>query len=207
MIHKDKKDLKGTNVLKYIRDGESKGYHTRPTCDSRERWYDLGKREPGTLLIAMIQAYRHIVFYNPSKVFPDHNLFEVLISDGDRPRKENLLTAYLSSLPTMLAKELVGRSYGGGSGPLKLEGIDIERIPVLQLGQISDSEKASVLAKFKAFQGNSLEDTFSELGASTPDDVSLDKVKPDRRELLGKLEKWTAVKFKTGLLGTLLTSK
>jgi hypothetical protein len=25
--------------------------------------------------------------------------------------------------------------------------------------------------------------------------------------MLGKLEKWTAVKFKTGLLGTLLTSK
>jgi type I restriction-modification system DNA methylase subunit len=183
LIHKDKKDLKGTNALKYIQEGESKGYHLRPTCASRERWYDLGKREPGTLLIAMIQAYRHIVFYNPSKVFPDHNLFEVLISDGDRPRKEKLLTAYLSSLPTMLAKELVGRSYGGGSGPLKLEGIDIERIPVLQLGQISDSEKVSVLAKFKAFQGNSLEDTFSELGASSPDEVSLDKIKPDRREL------------------------
>jgi len=46
MIHKDKKDLKGTNVLKYIEAGERKGYHTRPTCASRERWYDLGERKP-----------------------------------------------------------------------------------------------------------------------------------------------------------------
>jgi len=183
MVHKDRKDLKGTKVLKYIREGESKGYHLRPTCASRKRWYDLGKREPGTLLVAMIQAYRHIVFYNPSKVFPDHNLFEVLISKGDKARKENLLTAYLSSAATTLAKEFVGRSYGGGSGPLKLEGIDIERIPVIQLGEISDTEEMSVLAKFKAFQGNSLGNTFAELGASSPERVALQKVKPDRREL------------------------
>ena len=35
MIHKDKKELEGTNVLKYIEYGESKGFHERPTCKSR----------------------------------------------------------------------------------------------------------------------------------------------------------------------------
>ena len=49
MIHKDKKALKGTNVLKYIEMGEKNGYHKRPTCASRERWYDLGKRKPWPL--------------------------------------------------------------------------------------------------------------------------------------------------------------
>ena len=49
MIHKDKKELKGTNVLKYIEWGEKKGYHKRPTCASRGKWYDLGLRSPASI--------------------------------------------------------------------------------------------------------------------------------------------------------------
>lgn len=40
---KNKKDLKGTNLLKYIQEGERKNFHRRPTCVSREPWYSLGK--------------------------------------------------------------------------------------------------------------------------------------------------------------------
>jgi len=32
MCHEEKKDLKGTNALKYIEWGEKKGFHKRPTC-------------------------------------------------------------------------------------------------------------------------------------------------------------------------------
>ncbi len=43
MIHKDKKELKKTKALKWIKDGERKGLNKRPTCESRgEKWYDLG---------------------------------------------------------------------------------------------------------------------------------------------------------------------
>lgn len=39
MIHKDKEELKGTNVLKYIEWAEERGreFHSRPTCKSRKR--------------------------------------------------------------------------------------------------------------------------------------------------------------------------
>ncbi|GFP21529.1 hypothetical protein HKBW3S06_00756, partial [Candidatus Hakubella thermalkaliphila] len=50
LIHKDKEELKGTNVLKYIEWGESQGFRERPTCASRERWYDLGHWKPRRLL-------------------------------------------------------------------------------------------------------------------------------------------------------------
>ena len=50
IIDKDKGQLRGTNVLKYILYGEEKGYHRRPTCSSRKRWYDLGVREPAPIL-------------------------------------------------------------------------------------------------------------------------------------------------------------
>ena len=179
MIHKDKKELEGTNVLRYIEYGESKGFHERPTCKSRKRWYDLGEREPGTILFAMIQAYRHIVFYNPFKVYPDHNLFEILADE----KNSILITTFLSSAITMLTKEFYGRSYGGGSGPLKAEGTDIEKFPFLIPSKISNEQRKKISEKFETFAGNSLEDTFSELKASSPDEVSLEKVKPNRREL------------------------
>ena len=51
MIHKDKKDLKGTRILKYIKEGERKGFHKRPTCACRKRWYDLGERNPASINI------------------------------------------------------------------------------------------------------------------------------------------------------------
>jgi hypothetical protein len=50
LIHKDKEELRGTNVLKYIEWGEEQGFHERPTCKSREKWYDLGVREPAKIL-------------------------------------------------------------------------------------------------------------------------------------------------------------
>lgn len=179
MIHKDKKDLKGTNVLKYIEYGESNRFHERPTCRSRKRWYDLGRREPGNVLFAMIQAYRHIVFYNPFKVYPDHNLFEILADEKD----SILIAAFLSSAITMLNKEFYGRSYGGGSGPLKAEGIDIEKFPFLIPAKISHKQIKKISEKFEIFASNFLEDTFSELNAFSSDEVSLEKVKSHRREL------------------------
>lgn len=178
MIHKDKRALKGTNVLKYIREGEDKGFHTRPTCASRERWYDLGVRKPGTILIAMIQAYRHIILFNPSRVYPDHNLFEILVDNQHSISS----IAYLSSAITMLSKEIFGRTYGGGSGPLKLEGIDIERLPLLDPKSMHDCNKV-ISDTFGLFSKGQLEDTITELGINYGPKVSLDKVKPDRREM------------------------
>lgn len=49
--------------------------------------------------------------------------------------------------------------------------------------KLSSTLKGRVSEKFKIFRDCTLEDTFSEIGADTPEDVSLDKVKPDRREL------------------------
>jgi len=77
MIHKDKTALKGTNVLRYIQAGERKGFHTRPTCASRKRWYDLGVRKPYGFLHPMIHNDRQLIGLNLNAVYVDHNLFEL----------------------------------------------------------------------------------------------------------------------------------
>jgi hypothetical protein len=42
MCHRDKSELKGTAALEYIRWGEAQGYHERPSCRTRQRWWDVG---------------------------------------------------------------------------------------------------------------------------------------------------------------------
>jgi len=41
LINKDKDKLKRTNVFQYIKEGQSRGFHKRPTCASRNNWWQL----------------------------------------------------------------------------------------------------------------------------------------------------------------------
>ena len=178
MIHKEKRELRGTNVLRYIREGEAKGYHNRDTCTPRQRWYDLGERRPHGFLHPMVHNDRQLIGLNLNAVYVDHNLFEL------QPEKKYLLPIALFFVSTVssLIRELGGR-VNLGEGALKTEGIDIKKLLTIdpsllskpQIGALSDW-----LDRYRNFSHNSL---FSELCADSPSEVSLDKVKPERREL------------------------
>ncbi len=179
MIHKDINDLRGTKVLRYIQEGERKEFNKRPTCASRERWYDLGERIPLGFLHPMVHNDRQLIAINNNYCYVDHNLFEI------QPRRKEwlvpLATFFISS-PSMLIKELGGR-VNLGEGALKTEGIDIERFLSINPPKIKKTivnKLQSWITKYPDFTHDSC---FSELGASSPEEVSLDKVKPDRREL------------------------
>lgn len=49
LCHKEKRELKGTAALEYIKQGEAQGFHERPTCRGRDRWWDLGRRPEPTM--------------------------------------------------------------------------------------------------------------------------------------------------------------
>jgi type I restriction-modification system DNA methylase subunit len=182
-IPNDKPYLKGTNVLRHVKNGESKGLDKRPTCNSRPRWYDLGLRSPAKILWPMIHAYRHIVLFNLDTVYVDHNLFEITPKEGNK-QNTKLLCSYLFSTIMMLIKEFSGREYGGGSNPVKTEGIDIMKFFVLDY-RSEDVKKLSnkISSSLTKLFDSQIQSVFEELGANFPDEVSLDKVKPDRREL------------------------
>jgi len=178
MIHKDKKDLKGTRVLKYIEEGERKGYHRRPTCASRERWYDLGERKPYGFLHPMIHNDGQLIALNLGTVYVDHNLFEV------QPKRKHLLPLALFFVSTVssLIRELGGR-VNLGEGALKTEGIDIERLITINPSLLNNTQVSALKAWLDSHKSFAYHSLFSELGANSRDEVSLDKVKPDRREL------------------------
>ncbi|MEM0011224.1 MAG: N-6 DNA methylase, partial [Candidatus Bathyarchaeia archaeon] len=76
LIHKDKSELRGTRVLKYIEWGEAQGFHRRPTCESRQRWYELSE-VTGDLLCMMSINDRHVFWYNVLRCCIDARLYGI----------------------------------------------------------------------------------------------------------------------------------
>jgi hypothetical protein len=125
MCHHDKSELQGTAALEYIRWGEAQGYHERPSCRGRQRWWDVGEREFAKVLWPMIHNDRLRGFLEYEGVFADHNLFEIL---SEYPFE---MWVSLVSSPQIIFRELFGRS-NLGEGALKTEGIDIRKFEVIR---------------------------------------------------------------------------
>ena len=177
MIHKDKKKLRRTNVLKYIKEGERKGFHERPTCASRERWYDLGEDIRDSISFPERIRKSHIIFYNPERVYLNKNIY------GIKPKIKDLsklIVIALNSTFTYLCVELIARQPGGGGGPLDMDVYDVQGLPFYKEDKILSLK--NILFKISILD-RKINTIFDELGASSPEEVSLDKVKPDRREL------------------------
>ena len=176
MIHKDKKNLRGTNVLKYIGEGEGKGYHLRPTCASRERWYDLGERETGQGLWVYVINDRYISFLNKSKVYSDCELFDIYVHG------EGMVIPLLTSSVSVLFSEIESR-LGLGQGALKKQVYELCLLPIAKPSLFSKGQAKKLKEALNELSTRPVGSVFSEFGASSPEEVSLDKVKPDRREL------------------------
>jgi hypothetical protein len=103
MCREEKKDLKGTNALAYIKAGEKNGWHELPSTVGRARWWDLGVRQfPNIVWVKSINdSHRQALI--PFKAFVDQRLYEIVSS---LPLQ---LNASLNSTPTILMKELEGR--------------------------------------------------------------------------------------------------
>ena len=186
-------------AAKYIRWGEQQGYPDRPTCASRRWWWDLREPRNGPIAWAMIHAERHSVHHNPQGVELDHNFFEISPIDGGT----TTLAATSISAVAILIKELFGRQYGGGSGPIKNEGIDIAGFMSVDLSALFPTSKQRLFTAFNRLANQPVRSIFEELGFELcrsrrcshpehpyeyvwPDKLTLEQVRqasPDRFEL------------------------
>jgi len=78
--------------------------------------------------------------------------------------------------------ELYGRTVMG-EGVLITYGPEIEPIPIINPSQLSKPQFQKLSEAFDNLSQKEIGSVFEELGAETPDEVALDKIKPDRREL------------------------
>jgi hypothetical protein len=182
LIHKDKKELKGTNMLKYIEWGEKQGYHKNPTCASRKRWYDLGIRKPTNILFLRATENRPAVYFSEEGLLHDQTFYSIYPHERNNNR---LVAAILnSSLINYFFREIIsGAGKALGLGALWTAVYEVMNLSVLNPDKISVAKKKEIEKAFDKLSSRQVNSIFEELGTNSPEEVSLDKVKPDRREL------------------------
>jgi hypothetical protein len=132
MCHRDKSELKGTAALEYIRWGEAQGYHERPSCRTRQRWWEA-RLEVGNGVFVKEANDSSGVFFNPIGLPVDCRLYVAQLSF------EQLI--YLNSAIACLLFEIFNRA-GLGEGARSLMVSDYNAVPcLLTRGESSDFEK------------------------------------------------------------------
>jgi len=174
-IHKDREELKGTNVLAYIKDGERKGFHKRPTCASRKNWWDIGMFKYPSIL--SFKAFNDRIAYPLTKngCFNSDRFYSIYPKNGGKLDKA--LGLILNSSLQFLFTELWGR-VNLGEGALDIMTYETASVLIL------NPDRLKINNSFSAdFLKRNFESVFDELGAKDRGGFSLEKVKPDRRQL------------------------
>jgi len=105
-------NLKGTATARYIACGESKGYHRRRTCASRQPWYSLPEQDEAQLLMPKGIWERHFASVLMDEILTDQQLYRIRLADGIHPMAA---AALLNSAWFALQAELHGRvNFGEG---------------------------------------------------------------------------------------------
>jgi len=186
-----KKELKKQgkiHALKYIEWGEGEGreYHDRPTTKTRELWYDLGLRSypVGVLIKSINDTYKHAE--TPEGVLVDQRLYEI------QSRHSKIIIPLLNFTGVFLNRELIGRT-NLGEGALDTAVYEVpEYVLIMNPEQLCSKKSKVLLQAFERMANREIKSIFEELGLPKPnrdlsnikpEDISLDKILPDRREL------------------------
>ena len=189
---KQKTQLKGTNLLKYIESGENqiieikrggdkgskiRGYQNLETIKNRRLWYNLPKLPSADILFR--QFFNEIFNYpiNPDNYLTDHTFYFVTLKDrGDIFR----FGFVLNSTITWLFTELQGRK-NMGEGVLTTYGPEMR--PLIVFSPMKISEKHIEL--FKQLSHRSVKNVYEECGFDPTRPIRDQEPQPlpDRAEL------------------------
>ena len=137
MCHADKATLAGTAALEYIRWSESQGFHQRPSCKGRSRWWDLGE-DSGNSIFVKEADETSAVFYNPDNYLVDCRLYYANLS--------NDILLFLNSAISAMFFELYSRS-GLGKGARSMMVSDYADVPTLTKINVDEETAESLLKR------------------------------------------------------------
>ena len=171
MCNKNKKELKGTNALKYIEWGESKKFNKKPTVMNRKYWWqnsDFGSK------IFMQMSYNDIFrfWYSKDEIRCDARLYTIsLKSEEDVYLLNSTISAFII--------ELLGRA-NLGEGALDFKVYEADQILVLNKEKIKAKINREIFLR-------PIKSIFEECGidpkSKTPIEEQEPKPMPDRAEL------------------------
>jgi len=185
IIEKEKKDLRKTNILRYLQKGEEEEIDKRPTCASRgkERWFNLSdcKEKRAPLLWPGGFWNRYIIFYNKNRILADRRLFNIYPKEQNE-KKLKIILAILNSTLSYLFSELYEKTVFG-QGLLLADVYAIEKIPVIKIENIKSRDLDKINDVFSELEEREIGSVFQEIGARDVHKVSFKNIKRDRKEL------------------------
>ena len=131
MCHADRATLAGTAALEYIKWGESQGFHQRPSCRSRARWWDLGTWGYPDMLWSDAYNARFGCFENAGDYFGDKRFFVIEFKE-----KNSAICAYLNStiIPLLIETEGIANL---GEGVIYTNVYWLKMLPILEKNYIA----------------------------------------------------------------------
>jgi chorismate mutase len=148
------------------------------TCSSRKYWYQLPNIKPSRILWQKAFDIYHRHYIANKEIFANQRFYNIY------PKKiydTEVIAAYLNSILIPLYLEFQRTIMGLGAIEATVE--EVKNILVVNPRILKKTTKNKLLQALNKLGIRKIESIFSEIGASTPGEVSLDKVKPDRREL------------------------
>ena len=188
IINEERSKIKGKLIEKYVLHGETKNYQMGKnrnlipsktnTCLSRQYWYKLPEVKPAYLFWQkeFDKSYRHYITKIP--VFADQQFYMIYPNSNE---DTEILASFLNSTVSWLISEVTVPAMGLGAKVFTVA--DAKNFFLVNPSVLTTDVKNSVLTTFKKICNRDMGSVFDELGASSPKEVSLDKVKPDRRGL------------------------
>lgn len=155
----------------------------RPTCASRPLWWSCPE-EAGNCFWGKELRERLAVFSSTAEMNVDCRLYVATVPIE--------LQAILNSAVTILFDETTSRQLGGGGGPRSVMVYEVQSLNCLDPSSLTVAQRKRTLQAFEPLVDRRIKTVFEELGLPKPnndysnidpEDVSLDKVMPDRREL------------------------
>jgi hypothetical protein len=156
LCHEQKRDLKGTNVLRYIEHGERLKVKIErtsnpvevtlpnvPSVRGRDPWYDLPEFEIPPIIFQELYDIKTRALWNEAEAHARAPLYYCIPKDKADAR---IVVSFLNSSLSQLLLELYGRSYGGGVLDVKV--YELKLLPVLDPSSMSAHEKKELWRTF-----------------------------------------------------------
>ncbi len=178
-VHASSKEFIKVNYpffLKYLKNGEDQGFHTRPSCIGRSNWWDVGEREYADAFWFATYNQRFFVPIN-TNFLEDKRLYGITFTT---PSKKLLTLGFLNSTLMPLFYEIGSRlNFGEGATEWAVYQVEGIRVPM----NISKTAQRKITQSFQQLLSLPIQSIFDELGALTPDTVELSKVSSARVSL------------------------
>ncbi|MEM1577976.1 MAG: DNA methyltransferase [Candidatus Pacearchaeota archaeon] len=158
MCHKTERELKGTRALEYIKWGEKQGYHKRPTCKGRERWWELPTLPKADILFNQFFNERFLFPWNKWHYFTDHSYYYIIY-----PKNPMVLSYVLNTSLNFLMVEIYGRT-GLGEGALQTYAPEMKPLIVFNPQKFTEESWKEIEVIFSKKESYMPSSIFTELG-------------------------------------------